>query len=94
MGPFRVWLDAKAARNNEAVPAVLRTAEARRLLRRADLAMAVIAAAALALCLLLGIGVSPAWPYLAALAVLVVGLGAGLLAVSRLARLERRNDAA
>lgn len=94
MGPFRVWLDAKAARNNDAVPAALRTAEARRLLRRADLAMAVTAAAGLALGLLLGVGVSPAWPYLIGLAVLVVSLGAGLLAVSRLARLERRNDAA
>ena len=87
-GSFRVWLDAKQARNNDAVPAVLRTAHARRLVRRADLAMAATGAAALALCLLLGVGVGTAWPYVVGLSLLVAGLGAGLLALSRLAKLE------
>ncbi len=88
MGSFRVWLDAKQTRNNDAVPAVLRTPQARRLVRAADLAVAITAAAALALCILIGIGIAFAWPYLVASVGLLAGIGGGAVAVTRLARLE------
>ncbi len=89
MGPWRIWLDAKQARNNDAIPEILRTPQACRLVHVADFALASIGAAALMLCILIGIGIGLRWMYLLASAVLMAGLGFSTFALIRLARLER-----
>lgn len=88
-GPFTAYFEAKQARHNDAVPDVLRTASAQRLVHRADRAMWLTIAGGFALCVLAGIGVGAVWPYAAAGIVTATGLVTGAVIVARLSRLER-----
>ncbi|MCC6437320.1 MAG: hypothetical protein IT196_19985 [Acidimicrobiales bacterium] len=88
-GPFAAYFEAKQARHNDAVPDVLRTASAQRLVSRADRTMWLTIAGGFALCVLAGIGVGSVWPYVVAALVTLAGLVAGAAMVIRLSRLER-----
>lgn len=88
-GPFAAYFEAKQARHNDAVPDVLRTASAQRLVRRADRTMWLTIAGGFALCILAGVGVGAVWPYAVAALVTLAGLVVGATMVIRLSRLER-----